>query len=108
MGYFSTKKLLYALYLVTVASAFYYLGNESVADKMLQDARYDEMVCLWRSDASRSIREENRRGWPNYKHREVSCEQHEQIYQRGSGRYTSIDTRDTSSLQKGSIDAGGR
>lgn len=72
---YSTKPVAYVIFAIASLVLLLILGAMESEDLDNQQDQYSEMVCLWIADAEAGYRKEDRRGWPNYKGLEISCDQ---------------------------------
>lgn len=100
-----TKKIIYAAYLIGFAALFDYLGHESYAEKVVRDQIYEENVCLWMRQASKSVPESDRDGHPNYKQRKVNCNVYDKVYKTNTRGFERASSRNTTTLHKGGTDS---
>lgn len=64
---------IFAFIVLTVA--FGIAGSFDADEADRQDEHYCEMVALYKADKAAGISEHDRRGWPEFKKGEVSCQQ---------------------------------
>lgn len=49
-------------------------GQSDFEHAQMEEEHYCDMVALWKADAAAGIRAEDRRGWPEFKKGEVTCQ----------------------------------
>ena len=49
-------------------------GKFDLENEQMEEDRYCEMVSLWKSDAAAGIPANERRGWPEFRRGEITCQ----------------------------------
>jgi hypothetical protein len=68
------RRLKWVIYVVAVIAGFGIVGHFDAEEAEQQESDYCEMVTLYKADKAAGVPEHDRRGWPEFKKGEVSCQ----------------------------------